>query len=210
MKGPGCLEKWWKMDVEATQLVSLWWPKSYPWCATMVVSQREGQKNIRIVCHIFKTRPEAQWNAVKNKYTVAWHPELNLQQADITRYSNDSLINALAMGQLVAFFNAQPKMYLQQAVGHFLSCDIRRNSCIWSFIFPLIGSQIYNLQKLPPFPTMLRPPVSLGCRDAGTEFGVCIHLTSRSWFVKFRVFTDISWHDMTRWEVPYHDISWEV
>ena len=26
MKGPGCLEKWWKMDVEATQLVSLWWP----------------------------------------------------------------------------------------------------------------------------------------------------------------------------------------
>ena len=93
--------------------------RCYPWCPTMVVSQREGQKNIRIVCHIFKTRPEAQWNAVKNKYTVAWHPELNLQQPDITRYSNDSLINALAMGQSVTFLNAQPKMYLQQAVGRF-------------------------------------------------------------------------------------------
>lgn len=66
------------------------------------VSEGGTEKHQNCVSH-FQNLVEAQWNGVKNKYTVAWHSMRNLQQPDITRYSSDSLINALAMGQLVAY-----------------------------------------------------------------------------------------------------------
>lgn len=94
------------------------------------VSEGGTEKHQNCVSH-FQNLVEAQWNAVKNKYTVAWHPELNLQQPDIARYSNDSLINALAMGQLVAFFNASAK-------------DVPSASC-WTFSFMRYSTELLYL-----------------------------------------------------------------